>query len=115
MRDLSRWWGDDELFDFFERTAEAFQNAVKLDAHLKSQRVAGRIVGARRCSTRIRDVVGVILRLEHVKAMCTKRLAAVAASTILGVIVQLSRLPRSMAFLPMSQMLCNNSSRLRDA
>jgi len=50
-----------------------------------------------------------------VRAIVGQQLSTRAAATIFGVTVQLSLLPRSMAFLPMSQMFLRRCSRCRDA
>src|SRR5260370_5907181 len=52
---------------FLERTIESVQDAIELHAHLKCQRVAGDIVGRNRRTTWITEIVGMILRLEHIE------------------------------------------------
>ena len=47
-----------------------------LHAHLKGQRIAGRVVGPDRRPAGISEVVGMVLRLEHVEHMGAKRLGA---------------------------------------
>src|SRR5258707_12093505 len=52
---------------FLERTIESVQDAIELHAHLKCQRVAGDIVRRNGRTTRITEIVGMILGLEHIE------------------------------------------------
>src|SRR5207245_6504318 len=68
------WWRRQWGFDFFERAIEALQHALKLHGHLKGKGPAGHIVRRRRRSAGIREVIRVILRLEEIEHVGTKRL-----------------------------------------
>ena len=57
-----------------ERPVEGVQHAIELHAHLEGERPAGVVVGRHRRPARIRDVVGVLLRLEHVEHVRPERL-----------------------------------------
>src|SRR5260370_13804610 len=52
---------------FLERTSESVQDAIELHAHLICQRVAGDIIGRDGRTTWITEIVGMILRLEHIE------------------------------------------------
>ena len=60
--------------DLLERAVEPVEDAIELDAHLIGQRPAGVVVGAGRRPAGIRDVVRMILRLEHVEHVRAERL-----------------------------------------
>jgi hypothetical protein len=57
-----------------ERAVKAVEQAIELHTHLKRERPPGTVVGRRRRSTRVRDVIGMILRLEHVEHVRPERL-----------------------------------------
>ena len=57
-----------------ERSVECVENPVELDPHRERQRVPGRIIGRGRRTARIRNVVRMILRLEHVHHVRPERL-----------------------------------------
>src|ERR1035438_2290750 len=59
---------------FFERTIESIQDAIELDAHLERQRVSGDIVGRNGRTAGITEIVGVILRFEHIENVGAKGL-----------------------------------------
>ena len=63
-----------ERIETLERAVEPVENAVVLDAHLHRQRPAGIVVRRCRRRAREREVVRVILRLEHVEHVRTERL-----------------------------------------
>ena len=63
-----------EVGQRLERPVEAVEDAIELHAHLKRERVSGVVVRRRRRRARVRDVVRVILRLEHVHHVRTERL-----------------------------------------
>ncbi len=63
-----------EVRQLFERTAEVFQDSIEAHSHLERERVARRIIRWRRRAARIRNVVRMILRLEHVHHMRPERL-----------------------------------------
>src|SRR5690242_18064793 len=50
-----------------ERTVEAVEHAVELHTHLIGERPTGVVVRALRRAARVREVIRVILRLEHVE------------------------------------------------
>jgi hypothetical protein len=59
-----------------QRRRQPIQNAIELDAHLERQRVSGVVVRPRWRRAGIRDVIRMILRLEHVHHVRTKCLRA---------------------------------------
>src|SRR6185503_1065239 len=56
-----------EVRQCHEWAVEAVENAIELDAHRVCERVTGRVVWRRWRPARVRDVVRMILRLEHVE------------------------------------------------
>ena len=64
-----------EAFDLFERSFEPIQNSVELDAHLERQRPACVVIRRNRRAAGIREVVGMVLRLEHVHHVGPERLS----------------------------------------
>src|SRR5436190_932717 len=95
-----RW---DGLCQLFERAVQPDEVAIKGDAHLVRERPAGHIVRGRRRRAGSRKKRWKSLMPDA--PFCSLALPAVAAATTLGVIVQLSRPPRSMPLWPMSQLL----------
>src|SRR5439155_25795092 len=66
-----------EIGNLLERTVgERIEDAIKLDTHRVRNVVAGPIVRRSWRSARIRDVVRMILRLEHVQQVRAERLRA---------------------------------------
>ena len=63
-----------EIRNLLERTVEGVEDAVEFDPHRIRDVVAGDVVGGAWRSARIRDVVRVVLRLEHVHEMGAERL-----------------------------------------
>src|SRR5205823_4350266 len=53
--------------DAGEGAVECVENAIELHPHLIGERPAGVVIGRRRWTTRIGNVVGMILWLEHVE------------------------------------------------
>ena len=65
-----------ESLDRLERSIEPVEDAIERHAHLVGERVAGVVVWALRRPTRIREIIRMILRLEHVEYVRTERLVA---------------------------------------
>ena len=72
-RDLA-WRDRHQVRHLLERAIEPLEDAVELDPHRVGDVVAGDVVRRARRAARIRDVVRVILRLEHVHHMGAERL-----------------------------------------
>ena len=66
--------GVDHVGNELERAVEPFHDPVELDAHLPRQRPSGVVVRGRRRGARIREVVGMLLLLEHVEHVRAERL-----------------------------------------
>src|SRR6185436_6225102 len=66
--------GEGHRVDTLERALECLEEAIELHAHLKCERPPGVVVRRRWRSTGRRNVVGMVLRLEHVEHMWSKRL-----------------------------------------
>ena len=66
----------DRLLDLLERAVEAVENAVELHGHLERERPAGRCRRADRRAAGIGEIVGVVLRLEHVEHVGAERLGS---------------------------------------
>ena len=66
--------GGNNPFTFVERTVKAIQNPVELDAHLIGEGPAGNVIGGNRRSARVSEIVGMVLRLEHIHHVGTERL-----------------------------------------
>ena len=60
--------------DLLKRALERFQDAVELHAHLIGERPAGVVVGRDGRAAGIGEVVGMVLRLEHVEDVGPERL-----------------------------------------
>src|SRR4029077_16842142 len=61
-------------YDLLEWAVEAVEHAVELHAHLIGQRPAGNVIRRGWGGAGIRKIVRVVLRLEHVEHVGTKRL-----------------------------------------
>ncbi len=72
--------------DFFEGAGERFEFPIELNAHLEGECVAGRVVGAIGWAAGVGEVVGVILRLEHVEDVRAEGLRAEDDVGVLGVV-----------------------------
>ena len=55
-----------EAFDFDEGAVEAVENAIKFHAHLEGEGPAGAVVGRHGWTAGIEEIVGMVLRFEHV-------------------------------------------------
>ena len=83
-RDLA-WRRLLQAIQLFERAVESVEDAVDLDAHLIGQRPARAVVRAGRRAARIGNVVGMVLRLEHVEHVgpeCLRGLDDVGAGRV---------------------------------
>ena len=69
---LTRWPGESD--DRRERPAERIQDSIELDTHLICESPTCIVVWGCRRPTRIRNVIGVILGLEHVEDVRSERL-----------------------------------------
>ena len=69
---LTRWLGESD--NRRERSAERIQNSIELNTHLICESPPRVVVWGRGRATRIRNVVRVVLRFEHIEDMRPERL-----------------------------------------
>jgi hypothetical protein len=62
------------ILDLRERAVEALQDAIELHPHLERQRVPGVVIGRPGRPARVQQIVGIVLRLEHVEHVGPERL-----------------------------------------
>ena len=65
-----------ESCDLLERALKRIEDAVELHAHLIGERPTGVVVRRDGRAAGIREVVGIVLRLEHVEPVGPERLRA---------------------------------------
>ena len=84
-RDAGRRWWHDEVIDLLKRAVEAVEYPVELDGHLEGRGVACGVVRPDRGAAGIGEVVGVVLRLEHIEHVGAKRLRGLHDVRTLGI------------------------------
>ena len=86
-RDTRNGRSREQTVDLGEGAVEGLHHAIELHAHLHGERPAGDVVGALGRAAGIGEIVGVILRLEHVQHVRAEGLVAFHHEAARGIIL----------------------------